>query len=74
MIRDQFLPRVGLHPLLPRLVSPPLFVDVSRIVYAAHLGLVDEVYAALETAQLGPVGGASDVMGGPDGYRTSLQF
>ncbi len=48
-------------------------VDVSRLVYAAHLGLVDEAYRLAETARLGPIGSASDIMG-PDGYRTSLLF
>ena len=48
-------------------------VDVSRLVYAAHLGLVEEAYGAAETAHLGPVGTADDVMG-PDAYRTSLLF
>jgi TolB-like protein len=48
-------------------------VDVSRLVYAAHLGLVDDAYRLAETARLGPRGTADDVMG-PDGYRTSLFF
>lgn len=48
-------------------------VDVSRLVYAAHLGLVDDAYRAADAAWLGPVGSADDVMG-PDGYRTSLLF
>ena len=48
-------------------------VDVSKLVYAAHLGLVDEAYDAAETACLGPVGADNDVMG-PDGYRTSMLF
>ena len=48
-------------------------VDVSRLVYAAHLGLVDEAYAAAESARLGPAGTRDDIMG-PDGYRTSLMF
>ena len=48
-------------------------VDVSRLVYSAHLGLVDEAYRAAETARLGPAGTSDDVMG-PDGYRTSLLF
>jgi hypothetical protein len=48
-------------------------VDVSRLVYSAHLGLVDEAYRAAETARLGPSGTADDSMG-PDGYRTSLLF
>jgi hypothetical protein len=42
-------------------------------VYSAHLGLVDEAYRLAETARLGPVGSADDIMG-PDGYRTSLLF
>ncbi len=48
-------------------------VDVSRLVYSAHLGLVEEAYHAAETARLGPVGSSNDIMG-PDGYRTSLLF
>ena len=48
-------------------------VDVSRLVYSAHLGLVDEAYRAAETARLGPAGSSDDIMG-PDGYRTSLLF
>ena len=48
-------------------------VDVSNLVYAAHLGLVDEVYDAAESACLGPVGSENDFMG-PDGYRTSMLF
>lgn len=48
-------------------------VDVSRLVYAAHLGLVDEAYQAAESARLGPAGTDDDVLG-PDGYRTSLLF
>ena len=48
-------------------------VDVSRLVYAAHLGLVDEAYQAAESARLGPAGTSDDMMG-PDGYRTSLLF
>jgi adenylate cyclase len=48
-------------------------VDISRLVYAAHLGLVDEAYRAAETAHLGPAGTSDDLMG-PDGYRTSLVF
>jgi TolB-like protein/class 3 adenylate cyclase len=48
-------------------------VDVSRLVYAAHLGLVEEAYAAAERARLGPAGTSDDTMG-PDGYRTSLLF
>jgi tetratricopeptide (TPR) repeat protein len=48
-------------------------VDVSRMVYAAHLGLVDEAYRVAEGARLGPVGASTDIMG-PDGYRTALLF
>jgi len=48
-------------------------VDVSRLVYTAHLGLVEDAYRAAETARLGPVGTSDDIMG-PDGYRTSLLF
>jgi len=48
-------------------------IDVSRLVYSAHLGLVDEAYRAAETARLGPAGNRDDIMG-PDGYRTSLLF
>jgi tetratricopeptide (TPR) repeat protein len=48
-------------------------IDVSRLVYAAHLGLVDDAYRFAQTARLGPKGTADDVMG-PDGYRTSLFF
>ena len=48
-------------------------VDVSRLVYAAHLGLVDEAYRAAEAARLGPAGTSDDIMG-PDGYRTALLF
>jgi len=48
-------------------------VDVSRLVYAAHLGLVEEAFGAAETARLGPVGAGHDIMG-PDAYRTSLLF
>jgi tetratricopeptide (TPR) repeat protein len=48
-------------------------VDVSRLVYSAHLGLVEDAYRAAENARLGPVGTSDDIMG-PDGYRTSLLF
>jgi TolB-like protein len=48
-------------------------VDVSRLVYSAHLGLVEEAYRAAATARLGPAGSGDDLMG-PDGYRTSLLF
>jgi len=48
-------------------------VDISRIVYAAHLGLTEDVYRVIENARLGPRGAAGDAMG-PDGYRTGILF
>jgi TolB-like protein len=48
-------------------------VDVSRLVYAAHLGLVDDAYRTADVARLGPRGAPDDIMG-PDGYRTGLLF
>jgi TolB-like protein/class 3 adenylate cyclase len=48
-------------------------VDVARLVYSAHLGLVEEAYQAAENARLGPAGTSDDIMG-RDGYRTSLLF
>jgi TolB-like protein len=48
-------------------------VDVARLVYAAHLGLVDDAYRAADSARLGPAGTSDDIMG-PDGYRTALLF
>jgi TolB-like protein len=48
-------------------------VDVARLVYAAHLGLVDDAYRAADAARLGPAGSSDDIMG-PDGYRTALLF
>jgi TolB-like protein len=48
-------------------------VDVSRLVYSAHLGLVDEAYRLAESARLGPGGTCDDIMG-PDAYRTALLF
>ncbi|MEZ4333055.1 MAG: hypothetical protein R3F35_14950 [Myxococcota bacterium] len=48
-------------------------VDVSRLVYTAHLGLVDLAYALVGSARLGPNGSPDDVLG-PDAYRASLLF
>jgi hypothetical protein len=48
-------------------------VDVSRLVYSAHLGFVDEAYRLADTTRLGPSGTRHDIMG-PDAYRTSLLF
>jgi adenylate cyclase len=48
-------------------------IDVSRLVYAAHLGLADAAYDVLDKAYLGPRGNADDVMG-VDGYTTGMLF
>ena len=48
-------------------------IDVSRLVYAAHLGLVDEAYNVLDKAYLGPRGNADDVIG-VDAYTTGMLF
>jgi TolB-like protein len=48
-------------------------VDVARLVYAAHLGLVDEAYEVADSGRLGPAGRADDILG-PDAYRPSLLF
>lgn len=48
-------------------------VDVARLVYAAHLGLVEEAYRAAASCRLGPPGDGNGIMG-PDGYRTALLF
>jgi len=48
-------------------------VDAARLVYAAHLGLVDDAYRAAEVVRLGPAGSVEDIMG-PDGYRTAIFF
>jgi TolB-like protein len=48
-------------------------VDVARLVYAAHLGLVDEAYQVADSGRLGPAGSADDILG-PDAYRPSLLF
>jgi TolB-like protein len=48
-------------------------VDVSRLVYTAHLGLVDVAYEAALGARLGPRGSDDDLLG-PDAYRTALLF
>ncbi len=48
-------------------------VDVTRLVYAAHLGLVDDAYRLAESAHLGPKGDADDVIGA-DAYRTGMLF
>jgi len=54
-------------------VNKTACVDVSRLVYAGHLGLVDKAFEVAETACLGPVGTDHDIMG-IDAYRTSMLF
>jgi len=54
-------------------VSKTGCVDVSRLVYAAHLGLVEKAFEIAETAFLGPAGTDEDIMGA-DAYRTSMLF
>jgi len=48
-------------------------VDVTRLVYAAHLGLVEDAFRLAESAHLGPKGGDDDVIGA-DAYRTGMLF
>jgi TolB-like protein len=48
-------------------------VEVSNLVYAAHVGLGDDVFRLAETARLGPRGASDDVLG-VDAYRTGLLF
>ncbi len=48
-------------------------IEVSNLVYAAHVGLGAEVFRLAETARLGPRGAADDVLG-VDAYRTGLLF
>ena len=63
----------GIRSALEAHVHKTGCVDVSRLVYGAHLGLVEEAYRAADTARLGPVGTSDDIMG-PDAYRTALLF
>ncbi len=63
----------GIRRALEERVGETGCVDVSRLVYAAHLGLVEEAYRAAESARLGPAGSGDDIMG-PDAYRTALLF
>jgi TolB-like protein len=63
----------GIRTALEEHVRKTGSVDVSRLVYAAHLGLVDEAYRAAEGTCLAPRGTAEDIMG-PDGYRPALAF
>jgi serine/threonine-protein kinase len=48
-------------------------VDLSRLVYVAHLGLVDDAYRAADEAHIGPRGTSDDVIG-VDAYRTGILF
>ncbi|MBC7767684.1 MAG: winged helix-turn-helix domain-containing protein [Phycisphaerales bacterium] len=48
-------------------------IDIARLVYAAHLGLVEDAYRVAGAVRLGPAGTSEDIMG-PDGYRTALLF
>jgi TolB-like protein len=63
----------GIRSALETRVNQTGCVDVSRLVYAAHLGLLEEAYSAAESARLGPAGTGDDIMG-PDAYRTALMF
>jgi len=63
----------GIREALEERLAATGGVDVSRLVYAAHLGLVDDAYRVAEHARLGPRGAADDLMG-PDAYRPALLF
>jgi TolB-like protein/class 3 adenylate cyclase/tetratricopeptide (TPR) repeat protein len=63
----------GIRGALEAQVKRTGSVDLSRLVYAAHLGFVDDAYRAADTARLGPVGASDDIMG-PDAYRTAVLF
>jgi TolB-like protein len=54
-------------------VSRTTCIDLSDLVYAAHLGLVEEAWAAVEAGRFGPLGLGNDIMG-PDAYRTGILF
>jgi TolB-like protein len=72
--RDPSAENIGaIRSALRAHVSKTGCVDLSRLVYAAHLGLVEEAYGAAESARLGPRGTSDDVMG-PDAYRTGILF
>jgi TolB-like protein len=47
--------------------------DASRLVQAAHLGLVEDAYDIAETARFGPPGTDEDITD-PDAYRTAILF
>ncbi len=63
----------GIRSALEAQVREHGCVEVSRLVYAAHLGLGEDAYRAAEAARLGPIGPDDDVMG-PDAYRPGMLF
>jgi hypothetical protein len=63
----------GIRDALAAHVARTGWVDPARLVYAAHLGLVDEAYRTVAHARLGPRGTTDDLMG-PDAYRPALLF
>jgi TolB-like protein/class 3 adenylate cyclase len=63
----------GFRSALEARVAETGCVDVARLVYAAHLGLVEQAYRAAGNAHLGPAGTGDDIMG-PDAYRPALLF
>lgn len=72
--RDPVAENIGaIRDALEAHVAKTGSVDVTRLVYAAHLGLVDDVYRIVESAHLGPRGSVDDVIG-PDAYRTGMLF
>jgi TolB-like protein len=48
-------------------------IDISRLVYAAHMGFAGEIYDLLDGARLGPQGTSDDIIG-PDAYATGMLF
>jgi hypothetical protein len=72
--RDPTPERIGgIRDALAAHVARTGWIDLARLVYAAHLGLVDETYRTVEHARLGPTGTADDILG-PDAYRPALLF
>jgi TolB-like protein len=63
----------GIRDALETHVARTGCVDVAKIVYAAHLGLVEEAYRAAEAARIGPTGSSDDSVG-PDAYRPAMFF
>ena len=48
-------------------------IDVTALVFASYVGLIDDVYDLAETARFGPAGTSHDIMG-PNAYRTEQMF